>query len=125
MTDITPVIKTGHQFIQGYGYNGFRIAGENYSGSVIVSQLQTRYWNVTSLHGLNVENLIKILAEFSELEIVLLGTGETMVPPVENLKNQLKNVGIGLEFMNTGAACRTFNVLAAEGRSVAAALIAV
>ena len=48
-----------------------------------------------------------------------------MVPPVPELRTKLREAGIGLEFMDTGAACRTFNVLLAEDRSAAAALISI
>lgn len=58
-----------------------------------------------------------------ELEVVLLGTGETLVFPPPLLQVEFGRIGIGFEVMNTAAACRTFNILAGEGRKVAAALI--
>ncbi len=67
-------------------------------------------------------------ADFTELaglgvEIILLGTGATQQFPHPRLTRALINKRIGLEIMNTGAACRTYNILVAEGRSVAAALL--
>ena len=66
-------------------------------------------------------------ADFSALaalepEVALLGTGATLRFPHPRLTRALVDAGIGLEVMDTPAACRTFNILAAEGRKVAAAL---
>ena len=58
-----------------------------------------------------------------DLEILLLGTGPTLRFPSPRLMHALAQQGIGLETMDTFAACRTYNILAAEGRKVAAALI--
>lgn len=58
-----------------------------------------------------------------ELEVVLLGTGEKQIFPPQRLQAEFGHGGIGFEVMNTAAACRTFNILAGEGRKVAAALI--
>jgi uncharacterized protein len=58
-----------------------------------------------------------------ELEVVLLGTGQTQIFPPPELRAEFGRNGIGFEVMNTAAACRTFNILAGEGRKVAAALI--
>jgi uncharacterized protein len=56
-------------------------------------------------------------------EIVLLGTGATLRFPGPRLTRALAQAGVGLEVMDTAAACRTFNILAAEGRKVVAALM--
>ena len=58
-----------------------------------------------------------------EPEIVLLGSGRRLVFPRQEIFGQVLGRNIGLEIMDTAAACRTFNILAAEGRRVAAALI--
>jgi uncharacterized protein len=58
-----------------------------------------------------------------ELEVVLLGTGKAQIFPSPLLQVEFGRLGIGFEVMNTGAACRTFNILAGEGRRVAAALL--
>jgi len=59
------------------------------------------------------------------VELLLFGQGARMAPVPPALRQGLREAGIGLEPMDTGAACRTYNVLAAEGRRIAAALIAV
>ncbi len=58
-------------------------------------------------------------------DILIVGCGEKFVPPIVKLKDELRDCGIVMEWMDTGAACRTFNVLLGESRHVAAALIAV
>ena len=66
-----------------------------------------------------------MLASRGAVEFVLLGTGLIQGLPPRALRDGLKAAGIGLEFMSTEAASRTYNVVASEGRRVAAALIAV
>lgn len=56
-------------------------------------------------------------------EVVLLGTGKSLRFPHPRLTRALTDAGIGVEVMDTPAACRTFNILAAEGRRVAAAVL--
>jgi uncharacterized protein len=78
-------------------------------------------WNVPTLESLTPEN-IAVLVELKP-ELVLLGTGELLRFPDPKLLAGLMVEGIGAEVMDTQAACRTYNILAGEGRNVAAALI--
>ena len=75
--------------------------------------------------GVTLASLSPLLSSEPRLEILLVGTGKRLVPLHPMLKAQLRERGIGADPMDTGAACRTYNVLMAEGRRVAAALIAV
>ncbi len=75
---------------------------------------------------LTVDDLAPVLAAGSaEVEFVLLGTGAVQALPPRGLRETLRAAGIGLEFMSTESAARTYNVLVTEGRRIAAALIAV
>lgn len=65
------------------------------------------------------------LAEAAEIDFLLFGTGERREIPAKRLLDAFNKAGMGLEAMDTGAACRTYNVLLVEGRAVAAALLAV
>jgi uncharacterized protein len=125
MVDITPLVPAGRQVIQGYGDGGFRIAGETHSGSVLVLRDETLPWAVTEISDISVESLSAILAPGTTVEILLIGCGATPAPLEGALRRLLEDRGIAAEIMDTGAACRTFNVLLAEDRAVAAALIAV
>jgi uncharacterized protein len=109
------------QVIQGYGDGLFRIAGEAYQGSIIVFAERTVAWS----GEISEAGLAEAFAAAGELDLLLLGCGLRMQPVAPGLRMALRRVGIAVEAMDTGAACRTFNVLLAEGRRVAAALIAV
>ena len=67
-------------------------------------------------------SLLNVSEKSAEIDVVLLGTGKIMQILNPALRRELKAVGLSVEAMDTGAACRTYNVLMAEGRRVAAAL---
>jgi uncharacterized protein len=78
-------------------------------------------WPVSSLQHLNPENLAPIFE--SKPTVVLLGTGERQMFPEAKIFALFGEQGIGLEVMDNGALCRTFNILVAEDRDVTAAVI--
>ncbi len=124
MRDITPAPAAGRQVVQSYGGGGFRISGVAYEGSVIVLPEQVLAWPVADPTGVGEAALSPVIGAEPAVEILLIGTGETMRPMSPELRAALKQHGIIADAMDTGAACRTFNVLIAEDRRVAAALIA-
>ncbi len=122
--DITPLIPEGRQIIQGYGANGFKVSGATYNGGVIVLPTATRNWDAPESFSDLAEKDFDALAEQAEeIDVVLLGSGARgeFFPP--KLRAVLKEKGLIIEVMDSGAACRTYNVLMAEGRRVAAALM--
>ena len=123
--DITPRLPAGRQLIQSYGNGGFRIAGEIYRGPVLILPERTAPWSVLDPEGITPDSLAEVKADVSSTRILVIGCGSHFVPPPESLAASLREAGVALEWMDTGAACRTFNVLLIEGRDVAAALIAV
>ena len=123
--DITPLIATGRQLIQRYGEGGFRVAGEDYPGSVMVLSEVTLPWDVQDAGEISLASLSAVLGAVPAPEILLVGCGPRFTAPPKELRAGLREKGIVLEWMDTGAACRTFNVLLAEERAAAAALIAV
>ena len=125
MADITPQVPQGRQLIQGYGGGGFRIAGAAYASSVIVMPDQTLPWQVTSFDDISITGLAPLMHGNTGVEVLLIGCGARMGMPRTDIRDALKAFSIVPEWMDTGAACRTFNVLLAEDRAVAAALIAV
>ncbi|TQF85675.1 hypothetical protein FK498_00220 [Elioraea sp. Yellowstone] len=110
--------------LQGYGPDGFRIAGEIVAGSVILLPDRVLPWTASCLAEATPESLAPVIEASAALDLLVLGTGRrfALVPP--GLAKALRAVGIAVEAMDTTAACRTFPTLAAEGRRVAAALIA-
>ncbi len=101
------------------------MANETYQGSIIVHPGGVIPWPVTGLADLSLETLAPILALAGTIDVCLLGCGQRLMPIPLVLRSKLKEAGIPHDPMDTGAACRTYNVLAGEGRAVAAALIAV
>lgn len=124
--DITPLVPKGRQLVQAYGDGGFRISGTRYEGSVLILPDLTTAWDLRDFSELvphTVQGLIDEAARYAGL--LLVGTGSRMLPAPKALRILCQTAGIALEVMDTGAACRTYNVLLTEERSVAAALIAV
>ncbi len=113
------------KMIDRYGGGGFWIAGENFKGSVFVASTIAVGWMVTDPAELTLDSFAPILAAGVTFDILLLGCGPRRVQPSAALHAALRSRGVVLEPMDTGAACRTFNVLTSEERRVAAALIAV
>ena len=123
--DITPATPEGRQVIQKYGNGGFQIAGIRYSTSVLVMTESTSPWTATSAADITSESLAPLFEGNTSPGILLIGCGDSFLPPPKTLRHALKEQGVALEWMDTGAACRTFNVLLTEERQVVAALIAV
>ena len=121
--DITPAVPEGSQVITGYGPGLFRIAGVAHKGSVLVLPDRTLAWAVSSFSDIDIAGLEPILSATPSVDVLLLGCGPVMQMPPRELRAALRERGVVLEPMDTGAACRTFNVLLSEGRHAAAALI--
>jgi len=127
--DVTPLVKDGAQIIQSYSGGGFRVSGQSFDGGVIVSSSQTTEWSYVKLNAVEKSaDLVEaafdeIAAQADDIDVVLLGTGAKLEFPEAALRMAIKKKGINLEVMDTGAACRTYNVLMAEGRRVVAALL--
>lgn len=123
--DITPVISPTRQAITGYGAGIFKINGQETAGSLLISPTWTLPWAVTEPAHITLESLLPLLENPAvPVELLLIGTGSAMTPPPADLRAALRTRNIALEFMDTGAACRTYNVLLGEERRVGAALIA-
>jgi uncharacterized protein len=120
--DLTPVVPTGRQVIERYAASGFRVNGVIYPGPVLVFPDRTLPWEVACAADIAVESLAPVI-EHRGVRILLLGLGRLMSPVSGALRAALRAAGIVLEPMDTGAACRTYNVLVAEDRPVAAALM--
>ncbi len=123
--DITPPLPPGSQLIQGYGDGGFRISGTVHSGSVLVFPKRTVAWPVTVAADITLASLAEATASVETNHILVVGCGSGFAPPPSGLREALRDAGFALEWMNTGAACRTYNVLLIDGRAVTAALIAI
>ncbi len=119
MQDIMPPVAAGMQLIQSYGATGFRIGHSMFTQAVLVTPHQSFEWS----GELTTDSLEPLFNVAPPIEVLILGTGlhHTLVP--QPLRAALRAYGITVDSMNTGAACRTYNILLAEGRRAAAALM--
>jgi uncharacterized protein len=120
--DVTPLIPAGRQVIESYGTAGFRVSGTAHAGSILVFIDQTLAWPMAKIEDVTFDGLAPVVAR-GDIEILLLGCGRRMMPIPAELRRGLRARGIVLDAMDTGAACRTYNILLSEERRVAAALI--
>lgn len=114
----------GRPPIAGYGAGVFRLGGIEHRGSVLIVPRGVFDWPAADAAALSEEAFAPVLGEGAAVGFLLLGTGAAQIFPSRPLREAFANAGIGLEAMDTGAACRTYNVLLAEERIFAAALIA-
>ena len=122
--DITPLVSEDRQFVQSYGTGRFKVSRIEYQGSIIVLPGRTLSWDIAMHDEINIKNLAAVLEEEPRIEILLIGCGQMMQLLPRELTDACRRKGLAFDAMDTGAACRTYNILAAEGRRVAAGLVA-
>ena len=92
-----------------------------YKNLIIMPEQLIPDWRPQSVEELTAADFEEMLA--SKPSMIILGTGERQIFPPAALYAAATNAGIGVEIMNTPAACRTYNILMSEGRTIAAALM--
>ena len=115
---VTEVIFDGAVPIDGYGPGFFRVGQQVIEGPVLVPQERAAQWG-------GVEDIAPLEQLAGQVDVIFLGMGADIAHAPAALRDRLEGVGLGVEVMNTPAACRTYNVLLSEGRRVAAALLPV
>lgn len=111
--------------VDAYGNGGFRFAGTSHRGSLLCLPSGVHGWEPRDPARLSEDDFADVLVEAAGIEILLIGSGADLKPIDDRLRNRFREYGISADAMSTGAAVRTFNVLLAENRAVAAALVAV
>lgn len=111
--------------IDAYGNGGFRFAGISHRGSLLCLPQGMFAWDVTTVEQITAEALVPIFAAADEIDVLLIGLGPDIAAIPRELRDALRERRVIVEAVNTGSAIRTYNVLLAEERAVAAALIAV
>lgn len=111
--------------IDAYGNGGFRFAGMSHRGSLLCLPTGMHAWGVSEPAELTLASLGPVFAAAGEIDVLLIGMGAEIsrIDPV--LREALRAEHIIVEATATGGAVRTYNILLAEKRAVAAALIAV
>ncbi len=118
----TQITDDEQNMITGYARDHVAVNGVRYSGSLILRPDRLLpSWPVSDVAALNLEALAWVRDH--PPEILLLGTGPRQTFPERSLWRELRAQPWGIEIMDTAAACRTYNLIMAEGRMVAAALI--
>jgi uncharacterized protein len=115
----------GRHQLDAFGAGGFRFAGMSHRGSILATPGGVRIWPVAAFAELTQESLQPVLDEAEGIDFLLIGTGSDIAFIPNGLRDRFREAGITIEGMATAAAARTYNVLVAEDRRVAAALIAV
>lgn len=123
--DITPAVPDSRQMVDSYGPGRFLVRGTAWQGSILLFPDRCQAWSIASVEELSLEILRPVMDASPAIEILLLGTGAKMALVPSTLRAEIRAAGLSMDIMDTGAACRTFNVLMVEGRRAAAALIAV
>ena len=114
-------VPSGVNTITGYGDGYVMVNGERRASSVVVLPDRIEAWQAKGFDQLSADDFTFL--KNLKAEIVLLGTGPRQRFPHPRLTAELAKAGIGLEVMDLQAACRTYNILVAEERKVAAALL--
>jgi uncharacterized protein len=115
---------SGTNQIQSYGPDGFRISGVDYSTSLLLSPTLLQPVTLGDISQLTIELLSPLLQSIPPMEVLIIGSGKSLKPIPPALKQALRTRNIASDSMDTGAACRTYSVLASEERRVGVVLIA-
>tara|TARA_Y100000590_G_C15717729_1_gene1012436 strand:+ start:1705 stop:2088 length:384 start_codon:yes stop_codon:yes gene_type:complete len=118
-------IKTNEKkIISSYDNEGFVISGQNFIGSVFVFPDKVISINLKDINTLTIEMLAPLEDANPHIDLIIFGFSKAIEKELDSsIKNYLLNKNIYIEFMETGSACRTYNLLSAEGRNVAAVLL--
>ena len=123
--DITPLVPKDRQTISHYGNGGFVVNDIAHKGNILIAPHAVSEWAASDIKDATPESFAPLLGGTDPIEILLIGTGAAFAPLPAALRDYFREKGIAVDAMDTGAACRTYTVLLAEGRALAAALIAV
>jgi uncharacterized protein len=111
----------GQQLFTGYGAGYVAVNNVRYEKSVLVTPSSVSDWPVRKFEDLSAADF-QFIATL-KAEVVIFGTGPAQRFPRPELARALAASGVGIEVMDSKAACRTYNILAAEGRGVVAAIL--
>jgi uncharacterized protein len=111
--------------IDSYGNGGFRFAAMSHHGSLLILANGMHAWPPGQFSDVTLADFAPALTANPRPAFLLFGTGSEMHLPAPAVRKAFAQAGVSLEAMTTGAAVRTYNILLAEKRDVAAALLAV
>lgn len=123
--DITPLVSDDRLIINSYGDGRFTVNGHSVKGSILLYDGKMEPWSVCDVDDITIASLKPLLDHAEGYDILIIGIGELSKLPPKDLRSAVKEKGLVLEWMNSGAAARTFTALQTEDRRVLAAIIAV
>ncbi len=115
----------GRHAVDGIGQGGFRFSGMGHQGALLMLPSGVHIWSPPTPFQHSLSLYAQVLAEAADIDILLIGAGTIPWPLPAVVREALRNAGISADVMTTSIAASTFNVLLAEARRVAAALVAV
>jgi uncharacterized protein len=115
---LTEIVYSDSRPVDGYGPGFFRIGGEVHQGAVVILPSGVAPWG-------GLADTDTLMAVAGAADVLLVGTGAEIAPIPGAVRAALEGAGVGVEIMASPTACRTFNMLLAEGRRVAVALLPV
>lgn len=115
----------GRAPIDAYGNGGFRFADMSHCGSVLALPSGIYGWEISTFADISEQSFDKVIADAADIDVLLIGCGPDLIALPSHLRDFLRSHGISVDVMSTGAAVRTYNILIAEERAAACALIAV
>lgn len=115
----------GRAPLDAYGNGGFRFADMSHRGSILCLPSGIHGWEPADPSALSLEDFARVISEAKSIDILLVGTGLDLRPLGPAVRAAMREAGVSADPMSTGTAVRTYNVLLAEDRQVAAALVAV
>lgn len=118
--ELDKTLATYH--FRSFSYDAVVVGNQQYRSSLIVTPKEIfGYWPPNKLEDITQDDLEIIIA--LQPELILIGTGDKLKFPMSNILEGVATANLGIEFMDSRAACRTYNVLASENRRVAAGII--
>jgi len=124
--DLSNTDFNGPPPIDAYGSGGFRLDKKRVEGSMILLPLVGMFpWKITTPGEMLPATFDQFVAAADSFDLILIGTGDHIALPPRKTRAFLSDIPLNFDVMDTGAACRTYNILLGENRRVAAALLAV
>lgn len=115
----------GRHQIETFGNGGFRLGDVSHQGSIVITPSGARVCDALDVDALQLADFAVLISEKTEIDMVIIGTGREVKPLPKALMQYLREQNIAYDTMSTNAAVRTYNVVEAENRRVAAVMIAV
>tara|TARA_B100000212_G_scaffold336590_1_gene310140 strand:- start:137 stop:502 length:366 start_codon:yes stop_codon:yes gene_type:complete len=119
--DLTLQKNSSDKIIKNYENREIYIDKDKYNSNIFVSKDFVIKWPISDINKIVIDDLSDVLKY--KPEILIIGTGVNPILPRTEIITYLHNDNIGVEFMSTDAACKTFNVLLQEDRNVIAGLV--